>query len=487
MTRHRGFLLLTLVVTVSCLLNTIHAASKPEPLPTVTIPTSFAGQDAEPYSMPSEWWIQFGDANLSALIQDAILNNRDVALARARLLESRASLRSAKQEILPRVNLGIGFTDSTRSNNSPAIPQLSEADRPEGLPDLIPRRYGVFEAGFDASYELDLFGAQRAGVKAAHFDEVAQHEELRDTLISVTAELARHYWTMREAQVRLRLARRTEQSYLDSIHLSEIRKQAGLSDESDCLRFRRQLATARAATAQLIGTKEQSVYAIAALTGKARSELMHLDQNEVELPTLSQRLPAGLPSELLQRRPDIRQAAALLRSATARRRSAEKDWFPRFKLTSSTGGQSGELTNLLSAGSFFSNFAPKVTWGILQFQQTRANISRQTAREKQQLAILDATMLSALRDVDTALSSILRERQKLSTLEEALAMGRNETTLARERYTAGLTNYLHVLEAERGEIVTSEEIAESRATLAKAIISLHKALGGGWQTVAEVP
>ncbi len=458
------------------------AEPKRAPVPAVALPSSFAHAGADERTPPDEWWAQFEDPVLSGLIRQAFRHNRDVAAARARLVESRASIRSSQQDLLPAVTPRFGFTESTRSNNSPAIPRLSEANRPPGLPDLIPRRYGVFEAGFDASYELDLFGAQRSRVRAGRLDAAAQAEELHDTLLSLAAEVTRNYWSLRECQARLQLSGSRERSLNESLQLLAMRIGAGLASESERFPIESELASARAAVPPLAASLDQNVYALAALTGESRAELERLAADTRELPAAPRAIPAGLPSDLLQRRPDIRRATAQLHAATARRRTAETDWWPKFSLTSSVGGQSGEVANLLSAGSFFLNIAPRVSWGALQFQQTKANIGRQVAREQQQLALLEGAILGALRDVDTALSSVTHERKRLRDLEESLAIERRRTATAQALHRAGLTHYLGVLEAERRQIAASDQIVQSRGALARNLVSLYKALGGGWQS-----
>ncbi|MBY0372441.1 MAG: TolC family protein [Bryobacteraceae bacterium] len=471
----------------SLALAALHAESKPAPQPSVVIPPEFAHSSGQGQTPPVEWWQHFADPDLTELIRLAFQHNRDVAVARARLVESRAAVRSSARDLWPKMTPGLGFTESTRSNNSPAIPRISEANRPPGIPDLIPRRYGVFETGFDASYEFDLFGAQRDGVQAVRFDAAAQSEQLHDTLVSLAAEVTRNYWTLREAQTRLRLSARSEHNLKESLMLQAMRIEAGLAAESDRLPIEGQLASTRAAAAPLADTADHCLFALAALTGQSRGELRRLGDRPGELPQVPRTLPAGLPSELLQRRPDIRRAFAQLHAATARRHSAEKDWWPKFKLTSAFGGQSGELANLLSGGSFFSNLAPRMTWGALQFQQTKANISRQKAQEQQQLAVLEAAILTALREVDAALSSLAHERQRLFELENALAIERRRTAAATELYSAGLAHYLGVLEAERRETAATDHIVQSRAALARDLISLYKALGGGWQSAPVTP
>jgi outer membrane protein, multidrug efflux system len=419
--------------------------------------------------------LAISDPTLDQLIASARTHNRDLAAARARLLDSRGGKRAASLDMQPRLTPSFGYTETTRSNNSPAIPRI-EGSGP--IADLIPRRYGLFQSSFDVSYELDLFGAQRAGVDAAQLDAVAQSEELADTLVSLTADIARHYANIRELNSRLRIARQRLDSFADSRRLLTARQSAGLSTAEDLLQLESQLASATASLPPLEASRDEAIHALALLTGKSAAELTRLIGSGEDLSPFTQPVPADIPSEVLRERPDVRKAAAQWRAATARRRSAERDWFPRFKLTSSFGGQSGDLANVLSLGSFFSNIAPQITWGGLQIQQTRNNIARQKAREQQYFAAYEQSIFRALRDVDTALATISRERERLAILEQSLTTEQRRTALARERYRAGLRDYTAVLELERAELSLSDQITQSRATLARAVITLQKALGG---------
>lgn len=467
------------------------AKSQPGPAPSLALPSSFTGQPPLAAPVPAEWWLQFSDPILTNLVHLAFAHNRDLSLGRARLLESRAGVRLSEQELFPRFSSSFGFTDSTRSNNSPAIPRIDTANPPPGfaggLGDLIPRRYGLFESGFDASYEFDLFGLQRSNLQAARLDRDAQAESLRDTFVSLTAEIVRAYTNLREAQSRLQFSQQTIASLKTSVALLSHRIDAGLASEADHLSLQAQLAAASAAASPLSATVDQSLFALSALTGQPRDQLLVLAQQPQSLPPAPHQVAPGLPSELLLRRPDIRRATAQLQAATARRVSAEKEWFPRIRLTSTLGTQSGELTNLLSSGSLLANLGPRFTWGALQFRQTRATIDRQKAIEQQQLAALESTVLNALRDVDTALSQITRQREHLQHLEQSLTLEQRRVALAESRFTAGLTNYLPVLDAQRQAITTADQITQSRAALLRAFIALHKALGGGWPGATTNP
>lgn len=459
---------------------TLAAKTKPAPKPRVIVPENFSRPLDSTVGL-NRWWQQFEDKYLETLIERAHANNRDLALSQSRLLEARSTTQSTRAGLFPSASTSLGFTNSQRSNNSPAIPRF---DTPPGATgsgaDLIPRRYSLFDTAFDVSYEFDFYGANRKSYAATKSDQQAQQEDLNDTRISLTAELARDYFDLREAQARLDLARRNLANYEQSLELIRLRRRAGLSNELDEIRLQAQIASALASLPNLEGRIEQSIAAIGLITGDSSEKLNGELGNLVPLPSVPKQIPGGLPAELLQRRPDVRKAYAQLDAAASRRQSAQTDWFPKLKLTTSTGGQSGDFTNLLSTGSIISTFAPKLSWGAFNFKQTRANIAQKQAREDQQLATLEKAILTAFKDVETALSNYYREQDRLTHLQAATAAQLQLAQVNRMRHDAGLDTLIPVLEAERSEINALDAELQSQANIRRNLVTLFKALGGGW-------
>jgi NodT family efflux transporter outer membrane factor (OMF) lipoprotein len=345
---------------------------------------------------------------------------------------------------------------------------------------LIPRRYSIFDLSFDASYEFDWVGGQRKSYSATVADQRAQQEDLRDTMVTVSAEVARNYLELREAQVRLGLSRRNLASFEQSLELLQLRAKAGLADEKEEARLRSQLASTRANLSSFEATAEQAVWAIAALTGD-QGKVLAQELGDAGLPPLPSRpIPGGLPSDLLKRRPDIRKVYAQLDAATLRRQSAETDWFPKLKLTANNGGQSGDLLNLLSASSLISTFAPKISWGALNYKQTRANIQQKEAQEAQQAAAIEKTVAAAFRDVESGLSKVHREQDRLRELQESTRALARVREVSQQRFAAGLETMIPVLEAERSELSALDLETQAEASIRRNWVALCKALGGGW-------
>lgn len=455
------------------------ARSKASPTPRIRIPEQYSRPLAEATAL-KEWWKTFNDPLLTQLVERALANNPDLALAQTRLLEARLNTQSAKAGRYPSPSLSLGYTDSQRSNNSPAIPRFDAPPGAAAGPDLIPRRYSLFDLNFDASYEIDWFGANRKSLSATKADQQAQQEDLRDTQVSLSAELARTYFDLREAQARLALTTRQLDSQQQSLHLISLRSRNGLSSQSEEARLRAQIAASQAGIPNLEARIEESVQSIALLSGESASQLRQQLASAGRLPALPSQIPGGLTSDLLKRRPDIRKAYLQLEAATLRRQSAESDWFPKLKLTSSTGGQSGDFANLLSASSIIANFAPKLSWGALNYRQTKTNIQLKEAREAQQAASIEKTVAAAFRDVETALSNFSREGERHLALAEATRAQEDVQQLAQKRYRAGLENLLPSLEAERSVLSAQEAELQSQANQCRHLASLYKALGGGW-------
>lgn len=457
---------------------TLEAKTRPGLKPKTILPPAYSKPLAIGGNL-DQWWTGFEDAQLTSLIESAQRANPDLAIAQARLLQARGTTQSTRAGLLPSATPSLTFTNSQRSNNSPAIPRF---ESPIGGPgaDLIPRRYSLFDTAFDVSYELDFYGGARKSYSATQADQRAQEEDLNDTRLSLTAEVARDYFDLREAQARRALTTRNLASYEESLLLTRLRGKAGLTNEQEELRLVSQIASARANLPQLEAKIEQAMLAIALLTGGNAQQLSAELGDAQALPALPRQIPGALPSELLKRRPDIRKAYAQLDAATARRQSADTDWFPKLKLTTSAGGQSGDFTNLLSASSLISSFAPKLSWGALNYKQTRANIQQKEAKEAEQVATIEKMLAMAFKDVETALSAYHREQDRLRQLEAVTAAQGRLTQVNRQRFEAGLETYIPVLDAQRNELSALDAEVQSQANLRRNLVTLYKALGGGW-------
>jgi multidrug efflux system outer membrane protein len=405
----------------------------------------------------AKWWREFDDPVLNSLVDRAITGNFDLRLAQDRVRESRAtrSYTSANRR-LPDTGMSGGFSERSSSSS------------------------GLFQTGFDTSYELDLFGGAGASVKAATADAQATEENLNNTLVTVVAETARNYLELRESQERLALSQQTLKAQEEALRLAEIRLGAGLTSNFDTTRARAQAESTKAGIPVLEAQVQRTINAIALLLGSQPAAVQAELATAGVLPEAPPDVPIGLPSDLLRRRPDIRAAERGIAGSAARVGVAVSNLYPKFSLTSGGGGQSNALLNILSGASRLWNFGSSFSWGLLNYPATKANIKAAESREQQSMITYEKTVLTALKDVEDALASYVKEKERQESLAKAVDANREALKLATIRYESGLSNYLDVLDAQRSLYSSQDGLVQSRANNTTNLVALYKAVGGGW-------
>jgi NodT family efflux transporter outer membrane factor (OMF) lipoprotein len=442
---------------------------------------SFSGEPAQHTSAQvaalAAWWKQFKDPQLQALVELAIASNMDVQVARARLAESRASLGSTRaSQQLPTINVDGSYARTRTSADNPQVITLG------GNTTSVPYVYNSYQAYFDASYEIDLFGGVRNSVRAARADADSSADSLRNTMISTMAEVARDYIQLRQYQEQLRIAHSQEASQQDTLHLIEVRNRAGLVSDLDVASARATLASTQTNVPQLESKIEQEKHAIALLLGKTPRELDESLGEAKPIPTAENSIPAGLPSELLRRRPDIRAAEDDVKAAAARVGVQVSKLFPSISLTAEWGGQSASnLGNLADSAARFYSIGPTVQWGLLNYPALKKNIQIYQSRRDQKVLNYQKTVLTAFQEVEDSLTAYHKEAQREKLLKNEMAQYQRAYDLALAKYTRGLTNYLNVLEAQRSLYTAQDALAESQATVQTDLVAFYKALGGGWE------
>jgi multidrug efflux system outer membrane protein len=451
--------------------------------PAVPTTPSFVEQDrlnskSDPAAL-IQWWKSFGDDELSSLIQRTIAGNLDVEIATARLKESRATLRyTSYGDQLPTVNIVGEFTKSKTSRENPQIPKIGSGT---GQSTLIPNQYGVYQAYFDASYEIDLFGSVRHTVRAAAADAQSYEDSLRDKLVSAVAEVARDYILLRQYQKEIAVAQDSLLAQKDTLKITEVRYKAGLVTDLDKARAAANVASTEATIPSLQTSEKKTIHAIAVLLGQSPETLYAELQTPRELPQSPPELAVGLPSDLLRRRPDIRQAERNLAAATERVGVQVASLFPSLKLTAQYGGQSGQIGNLADSAARYFSYGPQINWGLLNYPAAKQDIRIYRARQEQQYSTYKKTVLTAFQDVDDSLVAYNAEKQRQLALQEQVRQTQRSFNLAQEKYTRGLTNFLDVLDAQRSLLTAQNSLVESQANLSTDLIALYKAVGGGWQ------
>jgi NodT family efflux transporter outer membrane factor (OMF) lipoprotein len=446
--------------------------------PLVKTPAAFSQSGASNSANTAdlaEWWKTFGDAKLTSLVERAIANNLDVQIAQARLREARASLRSTQaQKELPSGNFNANYSRSKTSSDNPQIPKLSGGS-------LIPDTYGAYQSYFDASYELDLFGGKRHDVEASTAEAQSYEESLRSTFVSIVAEVGRDYLQLCQYQEQLAVAQRTEASRRDTLKITRVRYRAGLATDLDVANAAASVASTQASIPTMQSNATQMIHAISVLLGLNPAELSDELTSGGAIPASPPSIPTGLPSDLLRRRPDVRQTERNLTAAVARVGVQVSSLFPSITLTAQYGGQTGSALNLVDAAARFFTLGPQIKWGLLNYGATKANIHAAEARRDQQYITYQKTVLTAFQDVENALVSHNKEIERSAALDESVRQSRKAADVAMTRYTQGLTNFLDVLDAQRSLYSAEDSLVQSRAALDIDFITLYKALGGGWE------
>jgi len=423
---------------------------------------------------PARWWTVFRDPRLDSLIQRATESNLDLKLAEARLREARAARRRAAAAFLPGIDASGGYSRSRVSGNSLNGTGLDRFG--------IPLENDTYTAGIDMSWEIDVFGGNRRSREAATADLAAASEARNATRCSLLAELGLNYLELRGLQRQLEITRANLRSQEDTAAITRDRLNAGLGSELEVVRATAVMERTQGALAPLETAIQQVIHHLSILLGCAPATL-HQELTTAWKPPIpgSLGVPLGLPSELLLRRPDIRQAERELAAATARIGVATADLFPRFYLTGAAGIQSLEPGDFVDGGSRFWSLGPTLRWPVFTAGRIRQTIRVQEARQEKALIRYEQAVLTSLEEVENALVSFGKEQERQRSLRDSETASRRAVDLARVQHRAGLVDFLDVLDAERTWLGAQEDLAVSERRLGQDLIRLYKALGGGWE------
>jgi NodT family efflux transporter outer membrane factor (OMF) lipoprotein len=452
--------------------------------PEVAVPKAYA---AGPQGGPSDaelaaWWSAFGDAELDALVQRALAQNLDLASAAARIREARAQEIVAGAVGLPQVDAQGSVTHQRISENAiPIPPGSSQQGGAFGLPGS---EFTTWRAGFDASWEIDLFGKTRRSVEAAKARTEAAVWDRRDLQVTAAAEVANAYLTLRTLQARIANAQADLESEKRSEKLVAARVRGGLVTGQDLAQQSSATSVAAAVIPALQAEAEAQVHAIAVLTGQAPEALDAELAQPRALPS-PPAVPPGVPSELLRRRPDVRAAERQLAASTADIGVAVADLYPRISLTAAPALVSTALSSLLEWGSRSFSVGTAVDWPLFNGARARGTIAIANARQSETLVAYRKTVLTALQDVEDALSRIAGDHGKLADLRKAVAGAVRAEDIAGTRYRGGLVTYSDVLVARGRRLSLEEQMIDAQGALARDTASLFKALGGGWPELAQ--
>ncbi|MFO0830798.1 MAG: efflux transporter outer membrane subunit [Phycisphaerales bacterium] len=417
------------------------------------------------------WWTALNDPLLTSLIERADAANLTLAQAGARLRQARAARAIAASAQSPQVSFATSASRSESSGNTRSL----------------------FRAGFDASWEVDLFGGVRRSVEAADADLLAAGYDREDARVSLSAEVATTYLEVRSAQRQMAIARQNLDVQQQTLALTQLRNKAGFVSGLDVASARGSVAQTEAQIPASDAQARTSIYALSVLLGLEPGALLEELGAEGGIPPVPAQVPVGLPSDLLLRRPDLRRADAQLHAATARVGVAMSDQYPRLSLTGSLGTQGDKVPSLGTLADRFWSVGPSLSVPLWTGGRTRAAIEQSQAGVEQAVLAYRQAVLGALQDVETSLANYTREQQRAAALEESVAANREALDLSTRLYRAGKTDFLSVLSAQRQLYATEAQLSQSRTSVATDLVALFKALGGGWKsdgsaaTTAEHP
>jgi NodT family efflux transporter outer membrane factor (OMF) lipoprotein len=415
----------------------------------------------------ARWWTGFHDPVLASLVQRAVDANLGLKQAEARLRQARASRRVAAAGYGPTLDT----TGSSRHSRGAGTPGG------DGRPDAS----NQYQAGFDASWELDLFGGTRRAVEAADADVQASEDARRDVLVTLVADVARGYVELRTSQQRLEIAKANLAAQQRSVELTRRRQQQGFTSGLDLANAEAQVATTSAQIPAMETSVLQAIHGLSVLLAREPGALAVELSTTAAIPVAPPDVPAGVPSDLLRRRPDIRQAEAGIHAATARIGVATADLYPKFSISGAIGRQAVHTGDLLDPVSRFWSLGPSVSWSLFDSGRVRSQVELEKALQEQSVLAYRQTVLTALQEVEDALVAAAKEQERRRALTDAVTASRKAVELSTALYGAGETDFLSALIAQRALLAAEDALVQSTGTTSTQLIALYKALGGGWE------
>jgi multidrug efflux system outer membrane protein len=444
--------------------------------PMLAVPESFTTPTTPGLGAEDErWWSQFKDPTLDALVEAALASNRDLRAAAQRVREARAVIDIESDSNYPTVDGRAGLV-GRKPSTAVAGGQF-----------LPPDANSLHSLGFDARWELDLFGYNARAIEAAEASYGSALEDARGVLQRLVAEVARTYVELRGVERELVVLRESLASQEDAVRLVASRVEAGLSSELDATRVAGLVASTRAQVAPLERSRATRVHALALLLAETPASCAERIPLAGRIPEAPAAIPTGMPADLLRRRPDVRRTERELARSAALTASAMTELYPRLSIGAMFGWESQYIEDMFSNDSLAFTAGPSLTGPIFRRRIIEAGIEVRTAQQEQALLAHEQAFASALRDVEDALVTVASSGERSKSLEDSLAAERRSEELATGLYEAGLADFLAVLDVQRTVLAAESELARARTDRAVAAIALYKALGGGWGIEGSVP
>ncbi len=449
---------------------------------------------AEPIN--AEWWNLFNDPILTSLEKRASSANLTILQASVRLGQSRALRGIAAADQFPVLNGNTSYLRQQMSEKG-VVSLIGGSSGSSGgvangtgigvigIPATNIPPFSLWQYGFDASWEVDFWGRVRRELEAADASVEASNEGRQFSLLSIMAEVARDYIDLRRIQRLLAISRQMIASAQENLALTGQKAARGTVTELDVVQTKTQLANFQAQIPQLEQLEAQSINQLSYLLGGHPNALQRELATPAAIPTVPQRVPIGLPSELARRRPDIRQAEAQLHAATADIGVAVADFYPRVTLSGSIGLQGLKVKDIVDWSALQYAIGPSITVPIFQGGRLKSTLELRKSEQQEAAIVHHDTVLKAWHEVDNALTAYADEQRRNEWLAQAVQSNREELELARLRYQGGVSDYLPVLAAQRSLLQTEQDYANSLGAVATNMVALYKALGGGWEQTAQ--
>lgn len=475
--RHYTALPLIFVLLAGCTVGP-HYAGPPSAAPiAMNAPTFLRAGDA-PVSAsmpPAQWWKDLHDPVLDDLIARALAENNDLKTSEARLRQARAALGLERANGAPKVNASALYAHAH-------IPGVDLGSGNSGSTDL-----NLYNLGFDASWEIDLFGGQRRAVEAAHANFQGAEASLADVQVSVAANVAKAYLDLRERQQRIKLSVRSLAMQQEMLDLTRQRYGRGTASALEVAQLESDLGTTKAQSTPLNAERDAYLNALAVLTGQEPGALDAILRADAPIPLPPASIAVGNPAALIQHRPDVRQAERTLAAQTAKIGQAEAARFPRISFMGLIGIGGTKISDLSNLDDFSAIAAPQLSWNFLDFGRNKARVVQADAVRDEAEARYRGAVLAALRDAEDSLARFRDRRVVVASLARTREAADRAARLTSERYSAGTTTRIAVLDAQRQQIAAEQQLVSARSALTADFVAIQKALGLGWEEPGVVP
>lgn len=473
----RHFIILALVFFVSSC-----AVGPDYRRPNVAVPKQWheVTGKAKP-NLTDKWWRTFNDKELNRLIEEAVNANLDFKIALERIKQARVQRTATFASGLPSL--------SARANPSRRLNSIVGGVQPGGNTGggfgVGNQLINIYQMGFDAQWELDLFGGVRRAIEAADATVESEIENSRDVLVTLLGDVARNYIELRVNQQLTDITRKNLAAQREVQALTEIRQQSGLSSMLEVVQAKAQADTTEAQLPNYETLVKQAIHAISILLGRNPGALATRLEHPAGIPAVDTEIIPDLPSELLKRRPDIRYAERQMAVANASVGVATAELYPKINLAAFIGLQNTTIKDFTPLGKSWST-AATLTMPIFNWGKLNANIKTKKSEYQQAFLAYQSTVLAAFKEVEDALIAYIKEQQRYQSLTKAVEANQLAVQLANERYEKGLTGFIDVLQSQQALYQTESDLAESAAKISSNLVALYKALGGGWQSSVQI-